>query len=713
VLERWTAAVLRYRIPVLAVWLAVVGVGLWSAIRLPDLLTGSFGVPGTDSERARTILARHFGERPDGTFTVVFQVRHPSDHAVQVALQRRLAAAARSVPGGHATRLRAGGGVLYGDVATTFDLQHAKRYTGGLRRALHAQRGPPALVTGQPAIQHDLDPILASDVRRGEAIAAPIALLVLVAVLGLSLAVAIPFLVALSTITATLAVVYAFAEVMPVIAYVPNLVELIGLGLAIDYSLLVVHRFREELAGGAATERAIARTMETAGRAVVFSGLTVAIGLGLLLLVPVPFVRSMGLGGFVIPLASIAAALTLQPALLSLLGPRGVRSVAFGRGPAMLGTGGFWPRLAGAIMRRPVAWLAAGAAVLVAAAVPVFWLHLTPGSISGLPASPESVRGYQLLRERVGPGIVTPTHVVADAGAPGAARTRPVRAAFGRLEDLLVSDPEAYVIGTDTNGPYVDPTGRYARIFVAGRHEYGDLESRRFVGRLRHRLIPAARFPAGVHVYAGGAPPQGVDFLDRSYTAFPWLVLAVLVLTFAALLRAFRSLLLPLKAVLLNLLSVGATYGLLVVVFRWGIGSGLLGVHRSDLVEGWIPIFLFAVLFGLSMDYEVFMVMRMREAWDKTHDNALAVATGLERTGRIVTAAALIMVAAFGGFVAGSIPGLQELGLGLAMAVLLDATIVRAVLVPSLMAVLGRYNWWLPAGIARLAGVEPSPLEEG
>jgi RND superfamily putative drug exporter len=216
-----------------------------------------------------------------------------------------------------------------------------------------------------------------------------------------------------------------------------------------------------------------------------------------------------------------------------------------------------------------------------------------------------------------------------------------------------------------------------------------------------------------VGVVAGGAPPQGVDYLSTSYGAFPWLVLGVLVLTYLVLLRAFRSLVLPLKAVLLNLLSVAAVYGLLVVIFRWGAGAHL-GLYKVDQIEGWIPIFLFAVLFGLSMDYEVFLVSRMRESWDHVHDNKRAVAHGLERTGRIITAAALIMVAAFSGFVAGRIAGLQEFGLGLALAVLIDATIVRMILVPSLMAVIDRYNWWLPPRIARLARVQASPLvEEG
>ncbi len=209
----------------------------------------------------------------------------------------------------------------------------------------------------------------------------------------------------------------------------------------------------------------------------------------------------------------------------------------------------------------------------------------------------------------------------------------------------------------------------------------------------------------------GGAPAQGLDFLDRAYGAFPWLVGALLALTYLVLLRAFRSLLLPLKAVLLNLLSVAAAYGLLVVIFRWDVGADLFGLRHSDEIEGWIPIVLFAALFGISMDYEVFLVSRMREAWDELPDNARAVAHGLQRTGRVVTAAAAIMVGAFSGFAAGDVAGLQQFGVGLMIAVIIDATVVRAVLLPSLMTVLGPYNWWLPGWVARAVRVAPSPLE--
>jgi RND superfamily putative drug exporter len=706
VLERWTAVVLRFRAPVLLIWLAVVLAGAWAAPRLSPLLADSYAVPGTDSERARAILARAFDERPDGSFVVVFDAARPSDPAERRQLQHRLDQAARAVPTGHAGTLRAGGGILYGNVETTLDLQRAKRYTDSLRQALETSAGARAHVTGQPAIQRDLDRVFAADLRRGQAIAFPVALLALLAVFGPSLAVAIPFVVAAGTIAATLAAVWGLAHVVSMVTYVTNLVELIGLALAIDYSLLVVHRFREELGRGLEVDEAILRTMATAGRSVVFSGLAVAAGLALLLLLPVPFLRSMGVGGLLIPLASIAAALTLQPALLALLGRRVGRRRRAGNGG---GGRRLWPALARTILRRPLAWLAAGTAVLVAAAVPALSLELSPGSFASVSGTQPSTVGLELLRDGVGAGAVTPTHVVVDTGSRGGADEPELRAAVDRLGDRLVLDPEALIVASGSDLPYVDLSRRYTRVIVAGRHEYGEEESRRFVARLRRELVPAAGFPDRTRVYAGGAPAQGVDFLDRAYHAFPWLVLGILALTYLVLLRAFRSLLLPLQAVLLSLLTTAAVYGLLVALFQWESASGAFGVAPTGQIEGWIPIFLFAVLFGISMDYEVFLVTRIREVWDETGDNAHAIAVGLARTGPIVTAAALVMAAAFCGFLAGSVTGLKQLGLALALGVVIDATLVRGVLVPALMAVLGRWNWWLPARVARAARVEPSP----
>ena len=682
-------------------------------MRLNSLLSNEFSVPGTDSERARTILERHFGDRSDGAFTVVFRVPGGVDRAKYGRLQRDLDRAARAVPDSAARRLvPAGRHLLYGDVVSTLRLANAKGYTDDLYRALPHRDGVKSYVTGQAAIQHDLDPIFSQDLRKGEMIALPIAVLVLLAVFGLSVAVTMPFIFAACTVMATLGGVYLYAHFLTTATYVTNLVFLIGLGIAIDYSLLVIYRFREELRRPGEVEDAIVRTMQTAGRAVVFSGATVAIGLALLLFMPLPFVRSIGVGGFLIPLASIAAALTLQPALLSLYGRRGVARIPVlpRRWRAEEDTG-FWHRLAGSIMRRPLAYLCVGAALLIAAGVPVFALHLTPGSAEGIPQFPQSVRGFNLLKHSIGPGAISPTQVVVDSGRAGGVRAPEVQAAIARLAASVRADRETAALRFSERPPYVDQSGRYEELVLAGRHEYGDEAAQSFVHRLRGRLVPAARFPGGARVLAGGGPPQGVDFLDQAYRYFPWLIAGVLVLTYLLLMRAFRSLVLPLKAVILNLLSVSAAYGMLVLVFRWGIGQSVLGLYEIGQVEGWIPIFLFAMLFGLSMDYEVFLVTRMREEWDHGRTNREAVAYGLERTGRIVSAAAIVMVAAFSGFVAGRIVGLQEFGIGLAVAIFVDATIVRALLVPSLMALFGRYNWWLPRSLARIVRVPESPLE--
>jgi RND superfamily putative drug exporter len=537
--ERWTRLVLRFRIPVLLAWLVVLVVGLFAAHALPRHLSNVFTVPGTESDSARQILQDRYGERPDGIFTIVFR----APRADLLPAQRKMRAAARLVPGAHATRLRAGGGLIYGEIDSTLDLQHAKGYTTVLRRALAGE--PRAYVTGQPAIQHDLEPVLSHDLLRGEAIALPIALAVLFAVLGLSFAVLVPLLFAGCTITATLAIVYVLAHELTMVSYVTNLVELIGLGLAVDYSLLIVYRFREELGASRDVDGAIVRTMQTAGRSVLFSGTTVAIGLALLLFVPVPFVRSLGIGGFLVPLVSMLATVTLQPALLSVLGVRGMHRIEVLPAARNIDQG-FWSRLAGAIMRRPVRFLVVGAAILIACAIPAAFLRVTPGSISALPPGNDSVRGVELLRDHVGAGALTPTEIVVDTDRTGGVRTPAIEHALARLTNAVFHDREAYITASGPRTPYVEPTGRYTRVYVVGRHEYGDERSQQLVRRLRNTLVPGARFPATARVYVGGTPAQGVDFLARSYVYFPWLVLTALALTYLVLLRAFRSVLLPL-----------------------------------------------------------------------------------------------------------------------------------------------------------------------
>jgi RND superfamily putative drug exporter len=717
---------LRLRWIVLGIWLAALVAGGFASTRLSGLLSNDFAVPGTDSAQAQSILQQRFGDRSDGEYLVVFRTTRAANRPLLVRLQRTVDRAVAAVPTARAGPLRVvGSHVVEGTVISRLDLGRAKASTAALERALGQPSGAQVYVSGQAAIQHDLDPIFSQDLRRGEfAIAIPVALFVLLLVLGVSAIVSLPLVFAAATIAATLGLVFLVAHAFAMATYVTNLVELIGLALAIDYSLLVAFRFREELATDDEPYEAVVRTMATAGRSVVFSGATVAVGLALLLFIPVPFVRSLGIGGFLIPIVSIVAALTLLPVLLSLNGRRGSARIRIAEAvrdrlriplPRAHSRGdverGLWARYARSIMRRPLLYVTVGTLVLAFAAVPALGLRLTPGSADGIPRFPQSVQGFDLLRRVAGPGALSPTQLIVDAGGGGRVFSRDLQAAMRRLEIRLHGDPEvASIRAAPRDLPLVDPSRRYEELFIIGRHEYGTEDAQRFVGRLRRTIIPAARFPAGTRTLVGGGAAQGVDFLQRSYAAFPWLVLAVLGLTYVLLMRAFRSLLLPLKAVLLNLLSVASSYGMLVVFFRWGVGRDLVGLYQFDQIEGWIPIFLFAMLFGLSMDYEVFLVTRMREAWDELHDNERAVGYGLAHTGRIVTAAAIIMVAAFSGFVAGRIAGLQEFGLGLAVAVFVDATVIRALLVPAIMALVGRYNWWLPTNVARLLGTTASPL---
>ena len=714
----WTRFVLRHRRLVVAFWAVVFLAGGFASSRISAILSNSFSVPGTASERVLDDLQTHFGERSDGSFTLVFELgRGRPSAGLRQSLAAAVGRATLVLPGGrpngfNVARTPGGNTVVYGDVVSTLSLAEAANDTD---RVIAALGRPPGVehvyVTGAAAIQHDLDPVFNRDLKHGELeIALPIALLVLLFVFGFSWAVTIPLIFAACTITGTLGIVYGVASIWATPTYATNLVQLIGLGIAVDYSLLIVYRFREELAAGQDVDAAVARTMQTAGRAVVFSGIAVALGLALLVAMPVPFIRMLGVAGFLIPVVSILAAVTLQPVLLSYYGRRGTERHWLLPGRRAQPRDPFWPRLARSIMARPRLYLAGGSAVLIAMALPALRLQVTPGSTYGIPRSSQSIKGFDVLQVAVGPGAVTPAQILVVSSA-GSVLAAPTQAAIRRLVGELDHDPEVAKVYVGRNRHFVDPTRRYELVLAAGRHDYGFPQAQAFVRRLRGTLIPDADFPATTTVLVGGGPGQGVDFLHEAYTYFVPLIAAVLVLTYFLLMRAFRSLLLPLKAVLLNLLSVAAAYGMLVVFFRYGVGQSLFGLYKFGQVEGWIPIFLFAMLFGLSMDYEVFIVTRMREAWDDGLDNAAAVAYGLERTGRIITAAAIIMCAAFSGFVAGSIVGLQEFGLGLAVAIFVDATIVRCLLVPSLMAILGRWNWWLPTPFARIVRVRPSPLE--
>src|SRR6266511_1888203 len=648
-MARWARTVIPFRWAVLTAWIVAVVAAMVASSGLSDLLTNRYVLPGAESEKAADILKTRFGQKPEGSFSLVVKGAPGSAGSLVPEVRRAAQRAAGELPTGKVASVQpVSADVVSASIVSQLLPADAKLYTDAMRKAAGTIPGTQTYLTGQSAIEHDLDPVMSHDLLVGELyIAIPIAMAILIFVFG-SLAFLLPMMLAAAAIPVTLGFVWIFANYMTLSTYLTNLVMLIGLGIAIDYSLLMVYRYREEHRSGRSREEAVERTLETAGRAVVFSGTAVAIGLALMLFMPLPFMRGFGLAGLLIPLVSVLAAMTLLPVLLYWLEDRLDRvrlvpkRVAERRADAERG---FWPLLARRIMRRPVVFAAVTVAILLAAASPVLKLELTPGSNNGIPQDLEAVRGLNVLTAAVGEGAIAPSDIVIDTGSAGGADDSEIQGSVAALLAGLQTDPEVARIDYDQQGgpQYVDSTRRYLHIQVAGKHEYGLPPAQHFVDRLRDDIIPGAGFPEDVKVFAGGGPPGGVDFLDLTYGAFPWLVLAVLLLTYVLLVRAFRSLILPLKAIVMNMLAIGAAYGVLVAVFKWG-AADWAGLISSPQIEAWIPVFLFAMLFGLSMDYEVFLVSRMREEWDATHDNERAVALGLTKTGRIVTVAGWIMV---------------------------------------------------------------------
>lgn len=738
---RWTRFVIAHRKRILAAWVVILVAAGTASAGLSDLLTTRFTIPGSEAEKGFNLLTDKFKQQGDG-FTLVVSAKPGTQPAVALAAGQAAADRGAKAAKGNAAPLQpAGRDVYFTQLSTPLEFADAADITPKVRKAIG--KDPPSIttyLTGGAAIKYDTDPIFAEDLAKGETIAAPIALLVLAFMLGTVGAIFVPIVFALITIPTTLGFVWIFAHLLDMPQEVTNIVTLIGLAIAIDYSMLIVFRYREELRRcDDRCDIALLETMRTAGHATVFSGLTVALGLGLLILMPLPFMQAMGIGGLLVPLVSIAACLTFLPALLSVMDTKINR---FRVVPKRVLESrqhvdrGMWARLAGSIMRRPIPYLVAGGLIMLALIYPATEMKLTGGDNRGLPDTTEATMGLKILERTLGPGALAPNDVVVDTGKPGGAYTAKAIADQQELASSLSGDQEVVTVdspapllgkpgkpGAATFGALrkanlVDPTGRYWLVRATGRADSGTETAKQVVHRIRDEYVPASGIEKSNKVYVTGAPAFGVDFIDVAYGAFPYLVAAVLVLTYILLLRAFRSLFLPVKAVFMNVLSVAATFGVLVLAFQHHWGS-IAGWQASPQIDAWIPIFLFAMLFGLSMDYEVFLLSRMREEWDKTGDNVKAVTHGLQHTGRIITAAAVIMIAAFAGFTAGSFVGLQEFGLGLSAAILLDATIVRSLLVPAAMRLLGDWNWYLPPKVARfmrvpvvIPAIVEGPVEE-
>jgi len=677
-LVTWAQAAIKARALVLTIWIALTAFGLFGASNLDQYLTTSLTVPGSSSAAANEILNEKFNENTEGTFTVMYKYKQAS--ADQIAdFKAAVAQAARVIPGAEITNEKAFAGTLYSNIGTSFELKEAATYTRALRQALITQGLTGALVTGPPAIESDVVPILSSDLRKGQLIAIALAILLLIATLGMTWAILIPLLFGLATIATTLGIIYLLAHKFLMVLYVPNIVELIGLGLAIDYSLLMVHRYRRELGQ---SQDPIAQTMKSAGRTAVISGITVALGLATLLLVPVPFVRSIGLACLILPIVSILAAITLQPILLTMLaatpksGFKGVLEFSFER----------LTNLAIAKPRKVFVSTLITLSILMSA---LLWLQVTPSSLSAIPANLESAQALNSVTDKVGVGVITPHEIVIDLGSNS--DSADIDATRFEFPKKLAANPEVFTVASGQKWPYVNASGRYLRIYVFGQNDLGSDQTRQLVQQLRDDYIPNAGFPTGTEIYLGGAPAQGVDLLDAIKSSLPTIIPLIVLITFFILLRTFRSVVLAVKAIILDLISIAASFATLVLVFKFGVGT-----YQLEQLEAWVLILLFAILFGLSMDYEIFIVSRMREAWDRGASNEDAIREGMRNSGAVVTAAALIFISALSGLISGHFAGLQQLGIGLAAGVLIDATIIRGLLLPSAMVLLGKWNWWLP-----------------
>lgn len=702
-LENWTRFVIRKRKLVLALWLLAVVLGSFGSTRLNSLLTTALSIPNTPSAKTDSLLSKRFNENIEGTFTIVYSFKNAS--ALQLKrYEDQIAQAIIVIPTATVAEEKAVGGTLFANINTSLSLAKASSFTDSLREALKKAGLKGALITGPPAIKSDVTPVLASDLRRGELIGLSLALLLLILALGFSAQILIPFLFAIGSISTTLGLIFLIAQKFLMVLYIPNIVELIGLGLAIDYSLLILFRFRKEFQKSPDTlNESIVRTMASAGRTVALSGFTVAIALSTLTLVPIPFLRSLGVAASLVPLVSLAAAYTLLPALLSIFAPR--------RSEAPLRTGAFtW--ISRLIVRRPLVVAISALVLLLGLGTSALSLHITPSSLTAVPAQLESQRALSLASAAFGSGVITPNQLLIDLGAPARASGSAIVQARTALSSQLLKNPEVVVVAAGSKPPYVDSTGRYLRIFVIGRDSFGAPQSQTLVKELRATNLSRYGFPDSARLYIGGAAAQGADLIHVLARTLPWIVLLALLITFLLLLRAFKSIVLPIKAILLDLISLAVSFGVVVLTFGHQTFSNILGIFHLHQIEAWAALFLFVLLFGVSMDYEIFIISRINEARDRGLSNTEAIAEGVSQTGIVVTTAALIFISAVSGLALGHFAGLQEIGIGLGFGVLIDATIVRGLLLPSAMILLGRWNWWLPTPLARLIKTSPRPLDE-
>jgi len=553
------------------------------------------------------------------------------------------------------------------------------------------------LTVGTVSSNHEFNDISSKDLAKAEKYTLPLTILILIVVFAALVAASVPLILSVASIIVALGLTALVGHVMNLSFYVENMIFMIGFAVGIDYALFIISRYREERRHGVQKYEAIAATGRTASKAVLFSGMTVVFALSGMLLMPSTVFHSLGTGAVLVVVVAVVAMLTLIPAVLSLLGDRiewprrrkysDVQVAASERWDDETAHKGFWGRVTRIVMSHPAIAAVLAIVLLGSVAIPFFQLKRGTAGVETLPESNVKT-AYQILNTDFSAGLLAPYEIVVDGP-----KTDTVQADIDRL-NTEIKQNSSFVPNTEVTW---NEGGNLALIKATLKANSNSPLAYDTLKQLRNQMIPTAFNGSGANVYVTGATAFNADFFHVVDAYTPVIFVWVLGLSFLLLLVAFRSIVVPLKAILLNLLSVGATYGLMVLVFQKGYLHSLFGFQTSPTIEAWVPIFLFCVLFGLSMDYHVFLLSRIREHYDQTHRNRESVAVGLQSTARLITGAALIMVVVFSGFAAGQLIAFQQMGFGLAVAVLLDATVVRSVLVPSMMALLGNVNWYLPS----------------
>ena len=671
----------RRRRLVVVAWFVVLVAG----VTLGSSLTGDWAeggrLPGTDSQRAADLLKAEFPERGGEDATIVF-----------ADIQRD-----RAAIDGYLAEVAAIAGVLAVDPIEVAPDGHIA--IAGITLDDTDTDAIPATVDrvaelAQPRRDQGVELEFANgwfveeSMPASEAIGLLAAVVVLLVAFGSVMAMGLPIVTALVGIGIGVTGVGLIANLVPTPDFSPQVATMIGIGVGIDYALIIVTRYREALARRLTPEHAVVEAISTAGRAVVFAGCTVVISLLGMFMMGLDFLHGLALGTSFAVAVAVAAAVTLLPAMLGFLGTN-INRLRIGR-RSRSAHGSAWTRWAGFVQRRPAPIAAAGLLVLIAAALPVFGMRLGVADAGNDPPGTTTRVAHELIGRGFGPGTNGPIIAAIDARSEGASDLDALRAA-------IETTPGVESVGL----PIWNDAGTTAIVSIVPSSGPQERATADLLHQLRDNVVPAALAGSDTHVYLGGLTASDIDFSTVIGERLPWFIGAVLALSFLLLLVVFRSVLVPIKAVLMNLLSIGAAYGVMVAVFQWGWLGSVFDVSPAP-IEAWVPMLLFSIVFGLSMDYEVFLLSAVREQYDRTGDNRTAVSSGLAATARVITAAALIMVFVFGSFVMSDVRGLKLVGLGLAVAVAVDATIVRIVLVPATMELLGRANWWLPSWLDRV-----------